>query len=131
MQWCWAHLLRDFQALIDSGDGPAKRLGYDLRAGARRLCEHGANYRDGTISRAALLRRMAPVRRRVERLLLRRSQSGHRKFLGMCRELHERRAWPWMFLRHEGIQPTSHASERALRHAVVWRKFSFGTQLNR
>jgi transposase len=128
LQWCWAHLLRDFQALIDSGDGPAKRLGYDLRAGARRLFEHWANYRDGTISRAALLRRMAPVRRRVERLLLRGSQSGNRQFQGMCRELHEHRDWLWAFLRHEGIQPTNNASERALRHAVIWRKLSFGTQ---
>ena len=30
LQWCWAHLKRDFQALIDSGDNQAKRLGHDL-----------------------------------------------------------------------------------------------------
>jgi transposase len=28
----------------------------------------------------------------------------------------------------EGIKPTNNASERALRHAVIWRKLSFGTQ---
>ena len=27
IQWCWAHLKRDFQALIDRGDPQAKRLG--------------------------------------------------------------------------------------------------------
>ena len=26
------------------------------------------------------------------------------------------------------VEPTSNASERALRHAVIWRKLSFGTQ---
>jgi hypothetical protein len=27
LQWCWAHLKRDFQAMIDSGDKRAKHLG--------------------------------------------------------------------------------------------------------
>ena len=63
LQWCWAHLKRDFQALIDSGDNQAKRLGYDLRRMTCNLFEHWANYRDGTISRTAFIRRMAPVRR--------------------------------------------------------------------
>jgi hypothetical protein len=36
-------------------------------------------------------------------------------------------------LRHQvtelaGIEPTNNAAERALRHAVIWRKLSFGTQ---
>jgi transposase len=128
LQWCWAHLKRDFQALIDRGDGPAKRLGYSLRAATGRLFEHWSNYRHGTISRAALLRRMSPVRRRVEQLLRRGAASGNRKFQGMCRELHGHRDWLWAFLRHDGIEPTNNASERALRHAVIWRKLSFGTQ---
>jgi len=128
LQWCWAHLKRDFQALIDSGSPQAKRLGYDLRCGARRLFAHWADYRAGTISRVALVRRMGPVRRRVERLLLRGSQSGNRLFQGMCRELYDYRQRLWVFLRHEGVEPTNNASERALRHAVIWRKLSFGTQ---
>jgi hypothetical protein len=31
-------------------------------------------------------------------------------------------------LHHEGVAPTNNAGERALRHAVIWRKLSFGTQ---
>ncbi|MCR4414581.1 MAG: transposase, partial [Thermoguttaceae bacterium] len=38
------------------------------------------------------------------------------------------KAWLWTFLRHEGVEPTNHAGERSLRHAVIWRKLSFGTQ---
>jgi transposase len=33
----------------------------------------------------------------------------------------------WTFLRVRAIQPTNNAAERALRHAVVWRKSSGGT----
>jgi transposase len=128
LQWCWAHLKRDFQALIDRGDNQAKRLGYDLRRMTCKLFEHWGNYRDGTISRAALVRRMAPVRREVERLLLRGVQSGNPSLVGMCRELYEHRDWLWTFVRQEGVEPTNNAGERALRHAVIWRKLSFGTQ---
>jgi hypothetical protein len=46
----------------------------------------------------------------------------------LCRELHDHRAWLWMFLYHDGVEPTNNAGERALRHAVIWRKLSFGAQ---
>jgi len=128
LQWCWAHLKRDFQAMIDSGDQRAKHLGYRLRRATCELFEHWADYRAGKISRAALLRRMGPVRRKVERLLLRGTQCGHADTRGTCRELYEHRPWLWTFLRHEGVEPTNNAGERSLRHAVIWRKLSFGTQ---
>jgi transposase len=34
----------------------------------------------------------------------------------------------WTFVRVEGIEPTNNAAERALRHAVQWRKTSYGTE---
>jgi transposase len=128
LQWCWAHLKRDFQAMIDSGDSRAKHLGCRLRRATCELFEHWADYRAGKISRAALLRRMGPVRRKVECLLLRGTQGGNRDVRGTCRELYEHRQWLWMFLRHDGVEPTNNAGERSLRHAVIWRKLSFGTQ---
>ena len=128
LQWCWAHLKRDFQAIIDRGDGRAKHLGQRLRRVTCELFEHWADYRAGRITRAALRRRMGPVRRKVERLLLRGMQSGSRDVRGTCRELYKHREWLWTFLRHEGVEPTNNAGERSLRHAVIWRKLSFGTQ---
>ena len=128
LQWCWAHLKRDFQALIDTGNGRTRRLGYDLRRMTCKLFEHWGDYRAGTISWSALRRRMGPVRREVERLLLRGLQSGNPEVRGMCRELYEHRRWLWTFLRQEGVEPTNNAGERSLRHAVIWRKLSFGTQ---
>lgn len=128
LQWCWAHLKRDFQAMIDTGDKRAKWLGYRLRAATCELFEHWADYRAGKISREALVRRMGPVRRKVERLLLRGTQSTNSDACGMCRELYEHREWLWTFLHHAGVEPTNNAGERSLRHAVIWRKLSFGTQ---
>lgn len=128
LQWCWAHLKRDFQSLIDTGDKRAKWLGQRLRRASCELFEHWDDYRAGKITRAALVRRMGPVRRKVERLLLRGMQGDRGDARGMCRELYEHRGWLWTFLRHEGVEPTNNAGERSLRHAVIWRKLSFGTR---
>ena len=34
----------------------------------------------------------------------------------------------WVFLNHEGVDPTNNRAERALRFGVIWRKRSLGTQ---
>lgn len=128
LQWCWAHLKRDFQALIDSKDPQARRLGHDLMRQTRKLFELWARYRDGTLSRPAWKRLMHPVRQEVDTLLLRGACSGNPHFVGMCDELSKHRDWLWMFLSVKDVQPTNNAGERALRHAVIWRKLSFGTQ---
>ena len=45
----------------------------------------------------------------------------------LCRSLD--RLWPalWTFVDEPGMEPTNNAAERALRHAVLWRKTSRGT----
>lgn len=128
LQWCWAHLKRDFQALIDHPDGQVKRLGHDLMRCTRELFRHWSRCRDGTITRVGMLRLMRPIRQQVEGFLLRGMFSGNPDIAGMCRELYTHRDWLWTFLEVEGVEPTNNVSERALRHAVIWRKLSFGTQ---
>jgi transposase len=71
---------------------------------------------------------MRPIRQQVEGYLLRGICSGNPAIGGMCRELYQHRDWLWTFLEVDGVEPTNNASERALRHAVIWRKLSFGTQ---
>ena len=128
LQWCWAHLKRDFQALIDHPDGQVKRLGHDLMRCTKELFRHWSRCRDGTITFVEMQRLMQPIRLEVERLLLRGRFSGNRKMVGMCKELYAHREWLWTFLEVEGVELTNNVSERALRHAVIWRKLSFGTQ---
>lgn len=131
VQWCWAHLKRDFQALIDHADGRVKRLGHDLMRKTRALFGLWQRHRQGELSRADWKREMEPIRREVDSLLLRGRFSGHARLVGMCRDLYKHRARLWTFLEVEGVEPTNNASERALRHAVIWRKLSFGTQSER
>jgi transposase len=128
LQWCWAHLKRDFQALIDFGDGVAKRLGHDLMRPAKELFALWSRIRDGTLTRLGLKRKTAKLRGQVEALLLRGVFSQRRALIGMCRELWKHRRNLWTFLDHDGVEPTNNAAEQALRHPVIWRKLSFGTQ---
>lgn len=127
-QWCWAHLKRDFQALIDHPDHQVKRLGRDLMRPTKELFRHWSRCRDGTITRRGFERLMQPIRKKIDGLLLRGVFSGNPKLARMCKPLYNHRDWLWTFVEIEGIEPTNNASERALRPAVIWRKLSFGTQ---
>ena len=126
LQWCWAHLKRDFQALIDSPCRTAQRLGHDLMRPTKELFALWRKVRDGTLSRRAFRRRMRPIRQRVESVLLRGYYNA--RVRGFCTELWEYRERLWVFVEVEGVEPTNNPAERSLRHAVIWRKLSFGTQ---
>ena len=126
LQWCWAHLKRDFQALIDSPCTVRRRLGHDLMRPTKEMFALWAKVRDGTMSRRQFRRRMRPIRWQVESLLLRGDMNA--RLHGFCKELWEHRERLWVFVDVKGIEPTNNAAERSLRHAVIWRKLSFGTQ---
>ena len=126
LQYCWAHLTRDFQGLIDSPCGVRRRLGHDLMRPTKEMFGLWQKVRDGTLSRAEFQEQMRPIRTGVEGVLLR-GYCNHR-VSGFCTDLWEHRARLWVFVDVEGVEPTNNAAERSLRHAVIWRKLSFGTQ---
>jgi len=128
LQWCWAHIKRDIQRLIDSHDNQAKRLGHDLMRQQRLLFEQWHLYKDGKIGWKNFRKSVAPIRTEFDSLLLRGRFSGNKILVGMCTELYQRREWLWTFIKTQGIEPTNNAAERALRPAVIYRKLSFGTQ---
>lgn len=90
LQWCWTHLKRDFQALVDSHDQQVKRLGRDLMRPTQELFRHWSRCRDGTLSRRGFERLMKPIRQEIDSLLLRGAYSGNprltdRHVLGIAR----------------------------------------------
>jgi transposase len=126
-QVCWAHLLRDIEAMIERG-GPSQAIGEALRAQARQMFHWWHRVRDGTLTQASFASYMRPIRRDVERLLEAGQQCGVPKTEGACREILKVRRALWTFVRHTGVEPTNNAAERAIRPGVLWRKGSFGTQ---
>lgn len=126
LQWCWAHLRRDFQAMIDRGK-PGRAIGERLLGQSNRLFHLWHQWGEGKLSRTQFQEAMKPVRQ-VVRLAL---QAGRKcrcgKTAGTCKELlnHEERLWT--FVDVEGVGPTNNEAERAERHGVLWRKTSGGT----
>jgi transposase len=128
LQWCWAHLKRDIQALIDHHDHQVKRLGFDLKRQVDEIFRLWHRNKDGSDSWETFQSQMQPIRDAVNALLLRGVFSENKRLIGMCRELYDHREWLWTFVEHQGIEPTNNTAERALRPAVIYRKLSFGTQ---
>jgi transposase len=126
-QVCWAHLLRDFEAMRGRG-GRSKELGDALLAQAHPMFTWWHRVRDGTLKRSSFRSAMTPVRREVERLLEAGSRCGVPKTAGTCQDILQRRKALWTFVQVEGVEPTNNTAERSIRPGVLWRKGSFGTQ---
>jgi transposase len=127
-QVCWAHLRRDFQALIDRG-GAAKRVGELLLSLSDLVFHNWKRIRDGTLTRATAVRRILEWYAPDVRLTLENGAgSGSAPARALCRDLLGRWDSLWTFCHVEGVEPTNNAAERALRGAVLWRKRSQGTR---
>jgi transposase len=126
-QVCWAHLLRDIEAMIARG-GHSREIDEALRAQTRQMFHWWHRVRDGTLASASFASYMRPIRREVERLLVAGQTCGMSKTEGTCREMLKLRQALWTFVRHPEVEPTNNAAERAIRPGVLWRKGSFGTQ---
>jgi len=65
----------------------------------------------------------------VEALLTAGVASAVPRASGMCWDIMDRHGEVlWTFVQVEGVEPTNNRAEREIRHAVLWRKSSFGTQ---
>jgi len=125
-QVCWAHLLRDFEAMRSRG-GASEEIGAALLAQAHQMFTWWHRVREGRLARSTFRSYMTPLRREVERLLEAGSQCGVAKTAGTCREMLKRRQALWTFVQVNGVEPTNNTAERAIRPGVQWRKGSFGT----
>jgi transposase len=126
-QVCWAHLRRDFQAMIDRRNDGAV-VGEDLLMHADILLMQWKRVRDGTLTRRGFRQvYLGWLRDEVLALLRRGAGCGCATTAGVCRELLVVEPGLYTFALVEGVEPTNNAAERALRHAVCWRKMSFGT----
>jgi transposase len=83
--------------------------------------------RDGTLSRATFRKYISEIRPCFREELERGATCVCAKSAAVCRDLLRLGEALWTFVRVEGIEPTNNTVERALRHAVLWRNTSYGT----
>jgi transposase len=124
-QLCWAHLIRDFQALFET-TGPGKKIGEQLLCFAEDIFTYWYRVRDGTLKRSTFRHYVDQQRPWLRKLFAEGAECGCAKTAAVCRNLLKLEPALWTFARVEGVEPTNNAAERALRKAVLWRKRSFG-----
>ena len=124
---CWAHLKRDFQALVERG-GESERIGRALLEQVEQMFGLWHRVRDGTLSRADFQTAMQPIQTHVGDLLHEGAALACDKTRRTCENILKLEVALWTFVRVEGVEPTNNSAERGLRRAVLWRRRSFGTQ---
>ncbi len=129
-QLCWAHLKRDFQKLADAGGYPGA-VGEALLSKTKQLFELWYRVRDGTLKRSSFRTYVSGIRTQIRWYLDLGQECGVSKYEGMCEHILKLEPAMWTFVRVEGVEPTNNSAERSLRHGVIWRKVSFGTQSDR
>lgn len=130
-QMCWAHLLRDFEAMSQH-EGVLGAAGGLLKIYTEELlCAH-RRVRDGTLDFEEFAAQVGEKRAFMEQLLRDAGRSRvSKKWGGAAREIMRHVESLWTCLGHEDVAPTNNAAERALRHGVIARKLSFGSQSER
>jgi hypothetical protein len=111
-------------------------LGRQLKRLTEKLFGLWGRYRDGTVAEAMWEAETFALRWRMKKLLERGAgvavrkdeRSGRTQTKNTCRELLALEPAMWRFLADPEVGMTNNAAERALRHAVLWRRVSFGSQ---
>jgi transposase len=126
-QVCWAHLLRDFQKILERG-AASYTVGENLRIQGEYLLVLWSRVRDGTLSHADFLVELPPIQQAVRHWLTEGAACDHPQTAATCRRLLDVETALWTFATHPDVEPTNNTAERALRHSVIWRRTSYGTQ---
>lgn len=127
-QACWSHLIRDFTA-IHERQGHSGKLGAVLLEESKQLFKWYHRVRDGTLKRQTFQRYVSPLKDRVHKALEEgRDECEHSKTAGTCKAMLKVFPAFWLFVQNEDVQPTNNCSEQAVRHGVIMRKVSLGTQ---
>jgi transposase len=134
-QVCWAHLYRDFVKMSERS-GEAGRLGLKLKKLAERLFRLHSEYGDGKLERNVWESAVNGIKFRMRGLLeggasvkTREHERSERSLTkNTCKEMLEVEAAMWLFIQKPEVGLTNNEAERGLRHAVMWRRVSFGSQ---
>lgn len=126
-QLCWAHVVRQLVSLSERGGAPG-RLGKKLLETAREIFAYHRHYLEGKKSLDWLRGKLSPTQERIHQLLTQGTRCRNKKTASFCAGLLGDWDALWTFCEVPGIPLTNNPAERALRHAVIMRKISLGSQ---
>ena len=129
-QLCLEHLKRDFVGLSEKA-GEVGVLGLHLASDVKQVLKIHREYKEGAHQEEHYQMKMESHKKSIHKSLLACAELDQKKASGMCREILKHEEAMWTFTKKPEVEPTNNGAERALRHAVIWRKLSFGSQSER
>ena len=130
--WIWTMVAATFTLFkisLTRAGGDGELIGNRLMSSLKEVFRLWHLYRAGRI-------RHDTLRKKIERdcwsqvydTLEDGQRCSHAPTVSLCNDLFQRFDQLWLFRELPGLEPTNNRGERSLRHAVIWRKTSFGTQ---
>jgi transposase len=127
-QLCWSHLERDFESFVARNDA-GSAIGEKLLQETRRMFKRWHWYRTKEVTITGFRILMHSVREQIISLLNEAVVCSSPKTARVAKRILKLENALFTFVdTDEGIEPTNNVSERKIRHGVMWRKTSFGTQ---
>lgn len=127
-QLCWAHLIRDIQAIIDAKGTGAERA-KKIMAGVNAMFHTWHGFIDDQFDRSSLQGEVAAFREDLKDFC---DKGNAQEKDDLWRKLGKSllKLWPavFLFIDVEGVEPTNNLAERDVRHGVIWRKLTAGTR---
>jgi len=134
-QFCWAHFTRNLLSAQElATTTSAKRFCREALALQQRLFRLWHRFRgdprtrDGPITRQQLIAKAGRVEKAFFALGLHYVNATQDDVSNLARALVLHTESFFTFIYEDGVDPTNNRAERALRHAVQWRKISFGNR---
>ena len=128
-QFCWAHLKRNILGVLElTKNNEVEQFCRDALAEHAKLFRLWHKFRDGRIDRGQLQLRSIPIEKRLFVLGERHLDSSNRDVRNLAAVLFDHIPRLFLFLEHEGVEPTNNGAERELRPLVQARKVSFGNR---
>lgn len=129
-QLCWSHADRDFEK-IASREGFDKTVGEMLLQSKEVVFNLWHHFKEGKITRDELIKKIEEGPKEDIRLWFKigiAHEDCQNKTKATCMDFYNRFDMLWVFVYKENIEPTNNLAEQGLRHGVIWRKLSYGTQ---
>lgn len=121
------YVLREFVSMSQNANKTVWLYGYILLNTGRLLMRQWKRYKGGDLSRERL-KEVAQGKRRLIEANLKVVGEEAAKEGGVVRKLLKHFESLWVFVEQEVVELTNTVMERALRHAVIWRKTRFGSE---
>jgi hypothetical protein len=135
MQFCWAHFKRDLLGALETARSPrGKRFCREALALERQLFRlwyrfrGGVSVRGSPLTRQQLIHKSFPIQKKFLALGKRYRDCMDKEARNLAKALCKHHEKFFVFVEHQGVEPTNNRAERAERTAVQWRKISFGNR---